>query len=53
MKGKHLVIGLVLFVVAVVVAIYFAMTATFNNYRPQQKMENTSNAIIESSESVV
>jgi hypothetical protein len=29
MKGKHLVIGLVLFVIVVVAAIYFTMTATF------------------------
>ncbi len=31
MKGQHLVIGLVLFVIAVVAAIYFTMMATFNN----------------------
>lgn len=29
MKGQHLVIGLVLFVILIVVAIYFTMTATF------------------------
>lgn len=30
MKGKHLVIGLVLFIVIVVAAIYFTMMSTFN-----------------------
>lgn len=32
MKGQHLVIGLVLFVIAIVAAIYFTMTATFKNH---------------------
>ncbi len=31
MKGSHLVIGLVLFVIIVVAAIYFMMMATFNH----------------------
>ena len=30
MKGKHLVIGLVLFIIIVVAAIYFTMMSTFN-----------------------
>lgn len=29
MKGKHLAIGMVLFVIAGIIAIYFAMNATF------------------------
>ena len=31
MKGQHLVIGLVLFVIAVVAAVYFTMMASFNS----------------------
>ena len=31
MKGQHLVIGLVLFVIAVVAAVYFSMMASFNS----------------------
>ena len=31
MKGKNLVIGLVLFILLSIVAVYFAMQATINN----------------------
>ena len=31
MKGKNLVIGLVLFILLSIVAVYFAMKATINN----------------------
>ncbi|MER2088249.1 hypothetical protein [Sporosarcina sp. JAI121] len=31
MKGKHLVIGLVLFIILAVTAIYFTMKATINH----------------------
>lgn len=31
MKGKHLAIGMVLFVIAGIIVIYFAMNATFKN----------------------
>ncbi|WP_255723347.1 hypothetical protein [Sporosarcina sp. ACRSL] len=34
MKGRTLVIGLVVFILAVVAAIYFAMIAEFNKERP-------------------
>lgn len=54
MKGKYLVIGLIVFVIAVVVAIYFAMMATFNNYQPQpvKKIEKSFGTVIESTENV-
>lgn len=31
MKGKHLVIGLVLFIIIAIAIIYFTMSATINN----------------------
>ena len=33
MKGQHLVIGIVLFVIAIVVAIYFSVMAEYNKDR--------------------
>ncbi|WP_318617804.1 hypothetical protein [Sporosarcina sp. YIM B06819] len=41
MKGQHLVIGLVLFVIVIVVAIYFSVMATFN------KVENSMESVVE------
>ncbi|WP_210470941.1 hypothetical protein [Sporosarcina sp. 6E9] len=37
MKGKHLVIGIVLFVIAIVAAIYFSVMAEYN--KDQNGME--------------
>ncbi|BAQ09037.1 hypothetical protein OXB_0565 [Bacillus sp. OxB-1] len=43
MKGQHLVIGLVIFVLLVVALLYFAMTSTFkkdeNGWQPAIEME--------------
>ena len=47
MKGKHLAIGMVLFLIAGIIAIYFAMTATFNNDR--NSMESVIEAIVDES----
>jgi hypothetical protein len=33
MKGKHLVIGIVLFVIAIIAAIYFSVMAEYNKDR--------------------
>jgi hypothetical protein len=40
MKGKHLVIGIVLFVIAIIAAIYFSVMAEYNKDR--NGMEPTS-----------
>ncbi|HEX5565256.1 MAG TPA: hypothetical protein VFX34_09850 [Sporosarcina sp.] len=41
MKGKTLVIGLVVFVLAVVAVIYFAMTAQFDKDRQEDGVTTT------------
>ena len=43
MKGQHLVIGIVLFVILVVAAIYFAVMAEYN--KDENKTETTSISI--------
>jgi hypothetical protein len=47
MKGQHLVIGLVLFVIAVVAAIYFSLMATFN--KDESGMESVAEVIVDRS----
>ena len=49
MKGKHLVIGIVLFVIVIVAAIYFSVMATFNNDRNGMEQDETIIEIIEES----
>ena len=39
MNGKHLVIGLVLFIIIIVAAIYFSITAEFNKDRNIEKKD--------------
>ena len=47
MKGKALVIGIVLFVVLVVGSIYFAMMATINNIKEEGALPASSSEIYE------
>ena len=43
MKGQHLVIGIVLFIILIVAAIYFTVMATFN--KDQNGLEPTETII--------
>ena len=47
MKGKHLVIGLVLFVIIIVAAIYFTMMSTFYNGGKGMEPVNPLYAVVE------
>ncbi len=49
MKGQHLVIGIVLFVIVIVAAIYFTVMATFNNDQNGMEQDETIIEIIEDS----
>lgn len=42
MKGKSLVIGLILFTLLVIGGIYFAMTATINKIKEDEQIKDTS-----------
>lgn len=41
MKGKHLVIGLVIFVLVIVGLIYYFMMGTINNIKEEQEVEES------------
>ncbi|MEK5036781.1 hypothetical protein [Sporosarcina sp. FSL K6-3457] len=45
MKGKHLAIGMVLFIIAIVAAIYFSVMATFD--KGENGMESVAIAIVD------
>ena len=47
MKGKSLVIGIVLFVILVVGAIYFAMMSTINNIKEEGALPAGSSELYE------
>ena len=42
MKGKSLVIGLILFTLLMLVGIYFAMTATINKLKEDEEIKDAS-----------
>lgn len=46
MKGKTLVIGIVLFVLLVIGAIYFAMMSTINKIKEENDLVETSSIVI-------
>lgn len=47
MKGKTLVIGIILFVILVVAAVYFSMMSTINKIKEENKEETTLSVIVE------
>ena len=52
MKGKTLVIGIVLFVILVVGAIYFAMMSTINNIKEEGTLPASSSEIYEETQPI-
>lgn len=46
MKGKKMVIGLLIFVILVIVAIYFSMMSTINNIKEEQEIESETSIMI-------
>lgn len=50
MKGKTMVIGIVLFVIIVVGAIYFAMMSTINKIKEENNMTLSAYVLVEENE---